>query len=74
MGIALSAQQQIVFSSERFLHQRAAAFSTLKAALMPVPVLIRQILVVAAYRRGALLTAVGEQVLIALSTVLSVFL
>lgn len=74
VGVTLGAQQQLVFGSKGFLHQRAAAFGTLKALLMPVPVLVRQVLVVAADGRGAALAAVGEQVLIALCTVLRVLL
>lgn len=74
VGVTLCAQQQLVFGSEGFLHQRAAAFGTLEALLMPVPVLVRQVLTVAANGRGASLAAVGEEVLIALGTVLRVVL
>lgn len=74
VGVTLSAQQQLVFGSKGFLHQRAAAFGTLKTLLVPVPVLVRQVLTVAADGRGAALAAVGEQVLIALCTVLRVLL
>lgn len=72
VGVALGAQQQLVFGSEGFLHQRAAAFAALKALLVPVPVFVRQVLTVAANGRRASLAAVGEQVLIALGAVLRV--
>lgn len=74
VGVTLRTQQQLVFSSERFLHQGATALSTLKTLLVPVTILIRQVLAVAANRSGAALAAVGEQVLVALGAVLRVLL
>lgn len=44
VGVAFSAQQQIIFGGKGLLHQRAAALGTLEALLMPVAILIRQIL------------------------------
>lgn len=74
VGVTLGAQQQLVFGSEGFFHQRAAALGALKALLVPVPVLVRQVLTVAANGRRAPLAAVGKQVLVALGTVLRVLL
>lgn len=44
MGVALCAQQQIVFGSKGLLHQRALALGTGEALVVPVAVLIGQIL------------------------------
>lgn len=48
MGVALGAEQQIIFGCERLFHQRAATLGTLKALLVPVAILVGQVLGVAA--------------------------
>lgn len=72
IGVTLGAQQEVVFSREGLLHQRAAALGALETLLMPVAVLVREVLTVTTNGRGAAFTAVSEQVLIALGTVLRV--
>lgn len=44
IGVAFSAEQQIILGSEGLFHQRAAALCTLEALLMPVAILVGQVL------------------------------
>lgn len=44
IGVAFSTQQDLIFGSKWFLHQRATAFGTLEAPLMPVTAFVGQIL------------------------------
>lgn len=60
IGMAFSAEQQIILGSEGLFHQRAAALRTFEALLMPVAILIGQVLAVAANWCRAAFTAVCE--------------
>lgn len=42
--VAFSTEQELVLGSKGFLHQRATAFGTLEARLMPVAAFVGQIL------------------------------
>lgn len=72
VGVAFSAEQQIILSRKGLFHQRAAALRTFETLLMPVAILVGHVLAVTANSQRATLTAVSKQVLIALSAVLRV--
>lgn len=48
ISIAFSAEQQIILGGKGLFHQRAAALCTLETLLVPVAILVRQVLAVAA--------------------------
>lgn len=69
IGVTLSTKEMLIFGSERLVHQRVLALEAVKAALVPVPILVGKILAVTANGFLALLTSVGVQALKALHTV-----
>lgn len=63
--VAVGAVDLFILGGERLVDQRQLAGAALEAELMPVPLFVRQVLVVWSDGFGALLTVVGKQLLVA---------
>lgn len=61
MRVAVRAEQLVLLCSEGLVHQRALAPRAVEAGLMPVPVLVGQVLAVAADGLPALLAGAGVE-------------
>lgn len=69
IGIAVGAQQLFLLGSKGLVHQRASTPGAMEAAFMPVPILVGQVLAVAADGCSTLLTGIGIEFLKAGHTV-----
>lgn len=61
VGVAVGAQQLLLLGGEGLVHQRASTSGAMEAAFVPVPVLVGQVLAVAANGHATLFTRVGVE-------------
>lgn len=61
VGVAVGAEQLLLLGGEGLVHQRVPASGAMETAFVPVPVLVGQVLAVAANGRATFFTSVGVE-------------